>query len=350
MADSMSRPAPPPRPLLDRTRVVSIVLWGALALALWPAFRWLLIDAQFQGNAAACRASGGACWAFVIEKLPFLAYGFLVSEVGWAQHLFVTLALVKFLLLFAVPLIGLRALIPIVLMQAFTVIMVLAPGLIGAAPLSGRWSGLLLTLSLMLDALPMALLLGIFMALARTSRFALLRAAVGFLVDACRAIPLVAILFFAAVVVPNFLAEPLTPNKLARGWLTFTVFAACYFCEAVRGGLAALSHGQIDGAQSLGLRNWHVALLIRLPQALATAWPAITSNLVAFTKDSSLISIIGVTELFSAMRFSLSDPAWLGFVIEGYVFVGLIYFALCQFVILWGRTLERRLFPSILRT
>ena len=73
-------------------------------------------------------------------------------------------------------------------------------------------------------------------------------------------------------------------------------------------------------------------------------------NFVAFTKDSSLISIIGVTELFSAMRFSLSDPAWLGFVIEGYVFIGLIYFALCQFVIVWGRIVEGHLFPSVHRT
>lgn len=330
-------------------RLVSILLWAGLALALWPALRWLVLDAQFGGTAQSCRASAGACWPFVVEKLPFLAYGFLVSDVGWPQHVFVALVLVKFLLLFTIARFGLRVLIPIALMQAYTIIMVLAPGLIGLAPLSGRWSGILLTLSLMLDGLPIALALGVLLALARTSRYRLLRVGVGVLVDACRAIPLVAILFFAAVVIPNYLSEPLTPSKLARGWITFTVFAACYFCEAVRGGLAAIPRGQMEGAYSLGMRNWQIALLIRLPQAMATAWPAITSYLVAFTKDSSLISIIGVTELFSAMRFSLSDPAWLGFAMEGYLFVGAIYFLLCQLAILWGRSMERFLFPPTQR-
>ena len=338
-----SAPPTPRGPIFTVSRAVSALLWVAVILAILPTIRWLFIDAQVIGTAAECRASSGACWAFVLEKLPFLVHGFLVSQVGAPQTLFVVLSLVKVALLFALPVWGIRILVPIIVIQILTTTVVVAPGLIGLSELSGRWSGLFLTISLMLDGLPIALALGTLMAVARTSDSPFTRMAVGFFVDACRAIPLVAILFFAAVVFPHFLGQELTPSKLVRGWITFVIFAASYFCEAVRGGLVAVGHGQVDGARSLGLKRWQITLFIRLPQAMTTAWPTITSNLVAFTKDSSLISIIGVTELFGALRFSLSDSEWLGFFLEGYVFVGALYFALCQLVIGWGRLMERRL-------
>lgn len=324
------------------TSALSWALWAAIGYWLvLPMASWAFHGAVLDGTAAQCRQASGACWAFVREKLLFVVIGFQSSLPKSTPIAFLALALVKAVLLFALP----RRVAPLAVALgccvATSVVMVLSPATLGLSVESNRWSGLLLTLSLSLDALPAAFLLGIALAFGRTSSLPVLRLVCAGVVDTLRAVPLISILFVAALVAPLFLVDALTPDKLARGWLAFVVFAAAYFAEAVRGGLLAVDAGQIDASRSLGLRGWQIALLVRLPQALRTSLPALTSNVVAFTKDSSLISIIGISEFFSAMKFALSDPNWLGFFVEGYFFVGLVYFCLCQAILACSRRYER---------
>ena len=97
----------------------------------------------------------------------------------------------------------------------------------------------------------------------------------------------------------------------------------------VRGGLQAIPRGQYDAAHALALPYWRRTWLIILPQALRISVPPLVNTFIALFKDTSLVLIIGLFDLLSTIKISLTEPAWNGFGIEAYVFASLVYFAFC---------------------
>ena len=93
--------------------------------------------------------------------------------------------------------------------------------------------------------------------------------------------------------------------------------------EVVRGGLQAIPKGQYEAAQALGLSYWKMMGLIVLPQALRIVIPGIVNTFIGLFKDTTLVLIIGLFDLLGIVQAALTDAAWLGFALEGYVFAAL---------------------------
>ena len=112
---------------------------------------------------------------------------------------------------------------------------------------------------------------------------------------------------------------------LIAGLVVITFNTAAYMGEIVRAGLNGVDNGQIEGARSLGLSAMQTLFLVALPQAIRNALPTIGNEFIVNIKDSSVLNIIGVSELF----FQAQQAANVGYkYIATYIIVALIYLTL----------------------
>ena len=88
-----------------------------------------------------------------------------------------------------------------------------------------------------------------------------------------RGVPLITVLFMASVMLPLFVPEAYSPDKLLRALIGIAMFASAYMAEVVRAGLQAIPKGQYEGAMAVGLGYWQMMWLIILPQALQDHHP-----------------------------------------------------------------------------
>jgi general L-amino acid transport system permease protein len=171
----------------------------------------------------------------------------------------------------------------------------------------------------------------------------LIRAASVAFIEAWRGVPLITVLFMSAVMLPLFLPEEVTFDKLVRALIGVSIFAAAYMAEVVRGGLQAVPKGQVEAAASLGLGYWRTMGYVVLPQALRIVIPGIVNVFIALFKDTTLVLVIGLFDLLGIIKAALSDPNWLGFAIEGYVFAGVVFWIFCFAMSRFSARLEARL-------
>lgn len=146
----------------------------------------------------------------------------------------------------------------------------------------------------------------------------------------------------ASVVLPMFFHEGIDFDKLLRALIGITLFQSAYIAEVIRGGLQAIPRGQYEAADALGLTYWQAMFLIILPQALKISIPNIVGSFIALFKDTTLILIIGLFDILAMVTLTNSDTQWLGFEVEGYVFVTMIYWAICFSMSQYSKSIERR--------
>jgi general L-amino acid transport system permease protein len=147
----------------------------------------------------------------------------------------------------------------------------------------------------------------------------------------------------SSVMFPLFLPEGITINNILRAQVAIILFTAAYIAEVVRGGLQAINRGQYEAAESLGLNYYQTMRLIILPQALKIVIPPTVGILISAFKDTSLVVIIGLYDLLKTTQSTLSDPKWMGFSVEAYIFIAIIYFAGCFSMSNFSRRLEQEL-------
>jgi general L-amino acid transport system permease protein len=206
-----------------------------------------------------------------------------------------------------------------------------------------RWGGLPITLILSTFGLALAFPLAVLVALGRRSKLPAIKMLCVLYVELIRGVPLISLLFMASVMFPLFLPEGMNIDKLLRAQIAITLFAGAYLAEVVRGGLQALSRGQYEAAEALGLSFWQKTGLIILPQALRMVIPPLVNTFIGFFKDTSLVLIIGIFDLLTAGKTSVVEPAWQGFGVEVYVTVGVIYLVFCFAMSKYSQGLERDL-------
>lgn len=326
--------------------VVTVVVIVAAAFVLVPLVRWAAIDATWTGTAAECRVEGrGACWAFVSQKLSFLLFGLFPPAERWRAAC-ATMGVLALVGWSAHPKHWRRSL-AVVWVVGLTLAFWLMRGGLGLPPVAARlWGGLPITLMLTVIGLAAGMPLAIGLALGRMSANPIVRGTSGALVEVVRGIPLVAVLYVAALVVPLLLPRGVEIHKLALAQLGVAVFAAAYLAEAVRSGLQMIPRGQREAARALGLPWWTATRRVILPQALRVVVPSLVSIAVGFFQDTSLVVIIGIFDLLNTARLAAQDPAWLGFHREAFLFVGALYFAGSAAMSQYGLWLERRLAPG----
>jgi general L-amino acid transport system permease protein len=164
---------------------------------------------------------------------------------------------------------------------------------------------------------------------------------IGF-IELWRGVPLITVLFMAAVMFPMFLPDGTFIDKLIRVLIAITLFEAAYMAEVVRGGLQALPKGQYEAAKSLGMGYWRMNVLIILPQALKLVIPGIANTLLALVKDTPLIFVVGLAELAGMLALAKTNPKWLGFAMEGYIFASIVFWIICYAMSKYSYNLEAK--------
>lgn len=321
------------------TIVTLFLLWKVAP----PFFRWAFIDSAWHTTGQACKQAAGACWSIISMNYRFILFGFYPYEEQWRPLLAM---LILFGLLFYTrdrnhwkkPLayawiIGL-----------FTMGLLMIGGIFGLSSVeSSQWGGLPLTLLLAVFGLTAAYPLGVILALGRRSRMPGVKVLCILYIELIRGVPLISLLFMSSIIFPLFLPEGVTFNKILRAQVAIILFTSAYIAEVVRGGLQGMSRGQYEAAESIGLNYYLTMRLVILPQALKIVIPPTVSQLISAFKDTSLVVIIALFDLLKTTQSVLSNPEWMGFSREAYVFVAILYFLGCFSMSNYSRKLEKEL-------
>jgi polar amino acid transport system permease protein len=153
--------------------------------------------------------------------------------------------------------------------------------------------GWLVTVAMSLAALVMSTVIGGVAAIMLRSRNPLVEATARTYVELIRGTPLLVQLLIGFYVVATAIG---LENRYVAGVLLLSLFSGAYMAEIVRGGLDAIPRGQIDSARAIGLTPWQSLRLVVLPQAVRIVLPSVTGQLVSLVKDSSLLSVIAISE------------------------------------------------------
>ncbi len=322
--------------------LISLASIAAIVFIAKLAFGWLVVDAVYSGDGAVCKAASGACWPFVAQKLRYMLFGFYPYDEQWRPML----ALLLFFgacLFSMMPRFWSRKLLIawiVAILPALYILM--AGGIFGLTPVpTTSWGGLPLSFTLSFVGLTLALPLGIVLALARASNLPAIRVlAVGF-IEIVRGVPLISILFMATVMLPLFMPEGTTIDKLLRAQVAIILFASAYIAEIVRGGLQDVPAGQYEAGKSLGLHYWQVMRKIVLPQALKKVIPPMVGLFIGFFQDTTLVTIVGLVDFLDTVRSAIRDPEWQGIaVLEGYLVAAAVYFTFSALMGAYSRFLE----------
>jgi polar amino acid transport system permease protein len=218
-------------------------------------------------------------------------------------------------------------------------------------------SGVITTLWVTVLAFGAATLLGLLVALARTSGNRILREIATFYVEIVRGIPILVFLFYIAfvgapglVAAFNWVAAPLIElgwlapatvrgfDFVWRAILALTICYSAFIAEIFRAGIEAVDRGQIEAARALGLSRWTCFRHIIFPQALRTILPPLGNDFVSMVKDSALVSALGVQDITQLGKLSASS-SFLFF--ETYNVVAFLYLTMTISLSLLVRWLER---------
>ncbi|XWX03535.1 amino acid ABC transporter permease [Aggregatilineales bacterium SYSU G02658] len=202
------------------------------------------------------------------------------------------------------------------------------------------WGGLLLTFILTIYGIVFSFPIGILLALGRRSNLPVIKYGCTLYIELVRGSPFITVLFLAQLFIPLINPEFASVPGTIRALVATIMFSAAYLAENVRGGLQSLPPGQTEAGKSLGLSGWQVIYYITLPQALRAVIPAILGSFVSLFKDTSLVAIVGLTDLTGFVNIMVVQPAFTGTRAEGLLFITLIYFFFSYVMSYVSRLLE----------
>ena len=191
-----------------------------------------------------------------------------------------------------------------------------------------RWGGLLLTVFLAVAGIVLSFPIGVLLALGRRSTFPAVRMVCVAYIELVRGVPLITILFMASLMLGFFLPPGFErPSLATRALVAVVIFTSAYMAEIVRGGLQSVPRGQVEAAMALGLSPLRTTGLIVLPQALRAVIPAMVGQFISLFKDTSLVTIIGLTELLGIAEVITKQPDFIaqGLIVETLVFASFVY-------------------------
>ncbi len=309
-----------------------------------PLLNWLFFDADFIGTSKEECSREGACWIFVNVWFKRLIYGLYPNSEIWRINLsFLMLIGLVISAFFVTPKIKKYIIIFLLFIFPFIAMNLISGGNFGLEWVeTPAWGGLSLTFIISIFALLFCFPVGMFLALGRRSSAPIVRySSIGF-IEFWRGVPLITVLFMASVMMPMFLPDGVYMDKLVRVIIAITLFEAAYMAEVIRGGLQALPRGQYDAGKSLGMGYWRMHLLVILPQALKLVIPGVANTFLALVKDTPLILVVGLLELVGMIDMAKTNPEWLGFATEGYVFAGVVFWIICYSMSRYSQYLERK--------
>jgi general L-amino acid transport system permease protein len=332
----------------------------SILLIVWifpPLIKFLFIDAVWSGsNRDACtitpqRPEVGACWAFVRDRFSYFVYGSYPISQRWRVDIFFSMLAVGIVWLawLKAPRRDIGSIYFFVVVPIASFILLRGLPLIGL-PLvdTNYWGGILVSVVVATVGIVFSLPIGVLLALGRRSAMPAVRLMSVIFIEFVRGVPLITVLFMASVMLPLFVPDSWSPDKLLRALVGVAMFSAAYMAEVVRAGLQAIPKGQYEGAQAVGLGYWQMMRLIILPQALRITIPNIVNNYISLFKDTTLVFIVGIFDLLKTIEAARIDPVWAAPSTSptGYAFAAIFYFTCCYLMSRYAKNMEARLETS----
>ncbi len=214
------------------------------------------------------------------------------------------------------------------------------------------WEGLRITLYVGVFSVVISTIVGFILALGRLANNKVVAWMSAGYIELMRALPSYLIIFYVFIVFPK-IGISMDKPWMAKIGLTIytcsaivglTFYTSAVMAEIFRAGILSVEKGQFEAAYALGLKPRHTVVHIVLPQALRRMVPAIVSQLITLTKDTSLASVIGVQELTrqgkTLYEFYSGEPGHPPVILEMLFAVALIYFIICYTLSIISSKLE----------
>lgn len=317
-----------------------------LLVLVWQLVDWALVNATFSASATqeTCAQRSGACWSVIAVRWRVILFGIYPYEEQWRSAL-ACLVVIVLIIMSCWPKMwdfARLALTWVIGTALFYVLM--RGGLFGLVAVNEQqWGGLPLTLFIFVATGVVGMPLAIMLSLMRRSELPMMARVTGWIIDTIRSLPLLAILFTAAIVLPFMLPGFLIGEKLYRVIFGAALFFAAYQAEVIRGGFQGIPKGQEEAAKALGLSYWQRMFRIVLPQAFRLALPATINQFVIAFMETSLVVVVGFVDLLAAGNTAYKTGEWKFAYVEVYVFISAIYFIFVFGLSRYGAYLETRM-------
>ena len=157
-------------------------------------------------------------------------------------------------------------------------------------------------------------------------------------VNGMRSIPLVMVILWFFLLVPNIIGRPIGPEYSAI--ITFVAFEAAYFSEIMRAGIQSIPRGQVNAGKAMGMTYGQSMKLVILPQAFRNMLPVLLTQTIILFQDTSLVYAIGAYDLFKG--FDTAGKNY-GRPEEAYLLAAVTYFVLCYSLSWLVKRLHRKI-------
>lgn len=197
-------------------------------------------------------------------------------------------------------------------------------------------NGLWVTLKISFWAAIMTFFIGIIIALMKLSSYQFLKDIASVYITVIRGTPLLVQIFLFYFIVANLFEL----DTFVAGILALGIFFGAYMAEILRGAIQSIDKGQLEAAKSLGISNFQAMRYIILPQAFKRALPTLVGEMISLIKDSSLVSVISITDLTKVGKEIVANTFS---PFETWIVVALVYLSLTSVLSYIGHRLEIRM-------
>lgn len=202
---------------------------------------------------------------------------------------------------------------------------------INADNLKVMGEGMLVSLEITAIAMLVGIVWGTLLAMMRLSNVTVLRWFAAGYVNFFRAIPLVMVLLWFFLIVPQLLQTvfrlpPGSDLRLTSAMIAFALFEAAYYSEIIRAGIQSVSKGQISAALALGMTYGQAMRLVVLPQAFRNMVPLLLTQGIVLFQDTSLVYVSALADFFG-QAYGIGERD--GRIVELLLFAGAVYFVIC---------------------
>lgn len=196
--------------------------------------------------------------------------------------------------------------------------------------------GLWVTLKISFFAAILTFIIGIIVALMKLSSYQFLKDIATVYITIVRGTPLLVQIFLFYFIVANIFEL----DRFIAGVLALGIFFGAYMAEVLRGAIQSIDKGQLEAANSLGISKYQAMRYIILPQAFKRALPTLVGEMIALVKDSSLVSVISITDLTKVGREIVSNTFS---PFETWIVIALVYLTITSTMSYIGHKLEKKM-------
>jgi polar amino acid transport system permease protein len=197
-------------------------------------------------------------------------------------------------------------------------------------------TGLWVTLKISFFSAILTFIIGVIVALMRLSTYQFLKDIATVYITIIRGTPLLVQIFLFYFIVANIFEL----DRFVAGVLALGIFFGAYMAEVLRGAIQSIDKGQIEAANSLGISKFQAMRYIILPQAFKRALPTLVGEMIALVKDSSLVSVISITDLTKVGREIVSNTFS---PFETWIVIALVYLTITSTMSFIGHKLEQKM-------